>query len=335
MLTLHGLTADNDGTQLDKKVYNIVVLGNTGVGKSSLLNMLAGEEDLFEVGDKATSQTHVASSKVHRFMGKSDALNLRLVDTQGLSDSGGDIKDMENIKNMVEFIKKLERVDLFIICFDGMNPRYTAYTQSTVSLFRNIFPDFIFHSVIVFNKWLTADRSKSVALKNEYQAIFKDDYGIESIPCFFIDSFFNRKMLRENDNGEQSVRYLHPNIQERTMSQIVEMMNYLVLKRSVCDVREIVPSDTEKAALIRDKEAVQLEMNRKRVEFEKQMRWLKEENDRKLVEARELSAREMQELRRQMERDASQRSGIFTNIVDYIFVAGLSNLFGSVFTLLF
>ena len=32
---------------MDENIYNIVVLGNTGVGKSSLLNMLGGDQDAF------------------------------------------------------------------------------------------------------------------------------------------------------------------------------------------------------------------------------------------------------------------------------------------------
>ena len=34
-----------------ERIYNIAVLGNTGVGKSSLLNMLAGDQNAFEVSN--------------------------------------------------------------------------------------------------------------------------------------------------------------------------------------------------------------------------------------------------------------------------------------------
>ena len=237
------LPSPTSASQL-KETYNIVVLGNTGVGKSSLLNMFAGQEPLFVVGDNAVSETQVASSKVHRFLGKADGVQLRLVDTQGLSDTGGDSKDMSHIKNMVEYIKRLEHIDMFIICFDGMNPRFTAYAQSTISLFSQIFPDFLYHSVIVFNKWNVADKQRQINLRREYQNKIRNDYGMDKIPCYFIDSFFNRKMLRDNDDGTETVRYLHPNIQERTLSQLIELMNYLVLKGTTCDVRNIEPKDT-------------------------------------------------------------------------------------------
>ena len=64
-----------------KEIYNIVVLGNTGVGKSSLLNMLGGKDDAFEVGDNPESVTQYSNSKVLRFMGKESNIPLRLIDT--------------------------------------------------------------------------------------------------------------------------------------------------------------------------------------------------------------------------------------------------------------
>ena len=248
-----------------KDVYNIVVLGNTGVGKSALLNMFAGQ-DVFTVGDAAMSETQIASSRVINFLGKADAIKLRLIDTQGLSDSGGDVKDMENIKNMVEYVKNLGEIDLFLMCFDGQNPRFTSYAQATISLFRQIFPDFLYHSVLVFNKWTSPSADKLNALKKEYQDKFRHDYELANIPCYFIDSYYNRAMLRDNDDGTQSVRQLHPKIQERTNAQIVEFVGYLILKDTVCDVRRIQPKNTEKTQLIKDKEAAMSELERTRLE---------------------------------------------------------------------
>ncbi len=178
---------------MDQNIYNIVVLGNTGVGKSSLLNMLAGSQGAFIVGDRAFSETQLTIYKEFRLMGKPDSIRVRLVDTQGLSDSGGDTKDMDHIKNMVARIRELETIDLFLLCLDGTNPRISDYVRSTIILFSDIFPDFLYHSVLVFNKWTSPDPKKLSRLRLEYQNVFKDDYEQSNIPCFFIDSFFNLK----------------------------------------------------------------------------------------------------------------------------------------------
>jgi putative ribosome biogenesis GTPase RsgA len=46
-------------TKPTKEFYTIVALGNTGVGKSSLLNML-GDTNEFQVGEGANAQTKVS-----------------------------------------------------------------------------------------------------------------------------------------------------------------------------------------------------------------------------------------------------------------------------------
>ena len=279
------LSVLNVSQAMPKSVYNVVVLGNTGVGKSSLLNMLAGK-DVFKVGDGAMSETSLTSAQVHNLMDKSDGIRMRLIDTQGLSDSGGNSKDMEHIRNMVSYIRQEKSIDLFIICFDGLSPRFAGYTQSTVNLFRQIFPDFLQHTVLVFNKWTLPDENRMNTQRSEYQALFQREYGVASIPCFFIDSFFNRAMLRDNVDGSQSVRHLHPNIQARTQKQIDGIIQFLQAKPSFCDVRTIEAKNTEQEELIRARQALELkrrqeeEANRIRLEQQRL------ENERILAEQR-------------------------------------------------
>jgi len=225
-------------------MYNIVLLGPTGVGKSSLLNMLAGNQDAFKVGDRAYSETQSTIYKEFKLMGKQDGIKLRLVDTQGLSDTGDDTKDMQHIKNMVERIRELETIDLFLLCFDGTNPRFSCYVQTTISLFANIFQDFLKHTVLVFNKWISPNWVDKFSLKNQYQELVRNHFNFSNIPCFFIDSFFNLKMLRDNDDGTQTERYLHYSIQERTQTEIDDLITHLTLKSNKCNVKKIIPRNT-------------------------------------------------------------------------------------------
>ena len=156
---------------------------------------------------------------------------------------------------------------------DGTNPRFTSYVRGTINLFSQIFPDFLFHSVLVFNKWTTPDIKKLNEQKSKYQELFKSDYDIENMPCFFIDSWYNKKMLRDNDDGIPTVRELHPNIQARTNSQVIELATYLILKETMCDVRSIEPKDTLLTSLENEKKATQEELGRvverHKIDFEK------------------------------------------------------------------
>ena len=73
----------------NKYIYNIAVLGNTGVGKSGLLNMFAGEENAFKVGKSVNSETKQTTHQIRTYNSKSDGIMLRLIDTQGLADGDG------------------------------------------------------------------------------------------------------------------------------------------------------------------------------------------------------------------------------------------------------
>ena len=252
-----------------KDLYNICVLGNTGVGKSALLNMLAGNTNAFKVSSSFNSETQIANSEIYNFMGQPDQIRLRLIDTQGLSDTGGDSVDMIHIKNMVNKIKELGTIDLFLLCLDGQNPRFTPYVKETVNLFINIFPDFLYHTVIIFNKWNTAhlDQFRSF-YQFQYQSKFKTEFNLEKpIPCYFIDSFYNLKLPRESiEDGTIQERYLHPNVQERTRAQVIGLVNYLINKNSVCDVTDIIPQPTKRRKLEENVEMIQRDLEKERKE---------------------------------------------------------------------
>ena len=232
-------------------VFKVVALGNTGVGKSSLLNMLAGE-DVFAVGESAMSETQMVTARDRHFMGSGDKVLVRLIDTQGLSNAGGNgHRDIEHMQQIVTFLRREEHIDMFLVCFDGTSPRYPSYAQSAVKLYAHIFSDFAKHAVLVFNKWTSPEAERMHQLAADYQHIFERDFNVSQVPCFFIDSSFNRCMMRENDDGTQSVRHLHPSIEERTRSQVERLYDHLVGKESKCDVRQIATRESEMDSLWR------------------------------------------------------------------------------------
>ena len=232
-----------------KHIYNIVVLGNTGSGKSALLNMFAGKENAFKVGLSINPETKFTTSQIHNYNGTANGYTLRLIDTQGLSDGGGPDREVEHINDMIEAIKQFSDIDLFIICLDGPNPRFTSYIQSMISRFKKIFPKFLENSVLVFNKWNEPNSDRRDELMMEYQKKFLDDYNITKMPCFFIDSFYNLKMLRRNSNGTMSKSYLHETFQAESASQSDALIQYLVEKKEKADVRHLEKVKKEKDEL--------------------------------------------------------------------------------------
>ena len=241
----------------EKKTYNICALGNTGVGKSSLLNMLGNVQvdEKFEVGAGANAQTNEVECKYKTFLGDPSEINLCLVDTQGLWDPLGDQKDIQNIRSMVTAMRRLKTIDLFLYCIEETNPRFTSYIQETITLFDSIFPDFLDHTVLVFNK---SDKEKEMQrekLANQWNDTFKRVFGLpndKEIQCFFLNSNVAASKQLEYDN------------------QAGKLKEYLIHKKTECDVILIEPKQTVRGKLKEEMERLQKELEEQRLVVKKQ-----------------------------------------------------------------
>ena len=127
------------------------------------------------------------------------------------------------------------------------------------------------HTVVVFNKWVLPDQGRKRSLRDEYQTIFEREYGVSRVPCYFVDSNFNRRMLRDNENGTQSVRHLHPTIQARTSNELDHLVAFLVGKESACDVRGIEARETELGALMRQIEELKARLVSEQLENDRRL----------------------------------------------------------------
>ena len=232
---------------MSDQIYNIVVLGNTGVGKSSLLNFLSNNKNAFPEGDTAISVTSKAQFNVSKWLGDDKNKTVRFCDTQGLSDSRG--IDTENIKQMIATIKELEYVDMFLICFNGDEPRFSDYTKSTIQLFIDMFgADVLNHVALVFNKWYGQVKTlkEETRRRTEFQKIIEEYFDKKEVPCYFIDSQCNLKLKRPDPlTGEETECELPPKIKDKTYSQLIVLYAFLITKGIRCDVRNAVPKKTE------------------------------------------------------------------------------------------
>ena len=68
----------------------ILLLGRTGVGKSSLGNQLFGDKMTFAVGHKSTSKTETISWASHHYLGTGQCITI--IDTPGTKDTEGELK---------------------------------------------------------------------------------------------------------------------------------------------------------------------------------------------------------------------------------------------------
>ena len=234
-------------------IYKIVAIGNTGVGKSSLLNML-GNTNEFQVGENATSQTKEVDSRIKFLLGDPNEIKLCLIDTQGLFDPSGDKRDMENIRSMVTSIRRHKNINLFLYCVDELNPRFTSYIQDTITLFDSIFPNFMDHMVLVFNKSRLSNTKNRQMLVNQWNDKFTQVFGPpakKEIPCIFLDSEVPSENQKKHDD------------------QIEKLKSILISKKKVCDVIHIEPKSTLRVKLREDLVLLKEDIERHRLLIEK------------------------------------------------------------------
>ena len=83
--------------QPEKLKIQILLIGKTGHGKSSLGNFLLGQKDLFNVYDSPLSRTQVTM--------KCERNGLTIIDSPGLLDSGNEgIINKENYQNLMNYL---------------------------------------------------------------------------------------------------------------------------------------------------------------------------------------------------------------------------------------
>ena len=190
---------------------NVVVLGVTGAGKSTLCNVLTGktpngeDEDGFPSSASPNTCTYKTVGKRANWLGNYDK-PLTICDTPGLGDPSG--RDSLNIVDMVEVLKDIKHVNAFIIVFNGQNPRIDLNLKSILQLFQKIFgKDFINNVIIQFSRWSFDKRSIKVRAASgtgeETQAEswnqrFQQELGAtKDLPVVFVDA------LRQEDDVDE------------------------------------------------------------------------------------------------------------------------------------
>ncbi len=126
--------------------------GQTGNGKSELLNCISRTPNLFEAKDGAKSVTTETISKVVTLDIDGAATEVLLVDTPGLSDSQG--RDAAHLKQMVDVLKPLTNVKLFLVVFNSQAPRFDHPIQEILQVYQDSFGKHFWRNVMfAFTKW--------------------------------------------------------------------------------------------------------------------------------------------------------------------------------------
>ena len=178
---------------------SILILGETGNGKSSLGNFILNVENAFSTSDNTTSETKVTNGKY----GVGDTKNIFVIDTPGLQDPKGN--DKKQFEDLLKYTKKQTHLQSIIIVFDYTFDRFAEHIKNMIRLLCNAFPqeDFFEHVALVWTKYfyylppkLKQKRFKKVeSAINQIKELIKEEN--HKLPynynCFFVDSDFENQ----------------------------------------------------------------------------------------------------------------------------------------------
>ena len=108
--------------------YSVVIIGKTGVGKSSLINSLFGEQVATVGHDEATTMN------VEKYTKYEGNHTINIWDTMGLYDDRGEPK--EYIHRIADTVKKAH---LVLFCFDSSEARWTKDNKDILDIIKKQF----------------------------------------------------------------------------------------------------------------------------------------------------------------------------------------------------
>ena len=197
----------------------ILVIGKTGVGKSTLCNVLTGNDpdsDVFRVSGGALSCTQEVRLHEGNLLG-TNGQPITIIDTVGFNDPGKDQKS--ETAYLIKTLKaRLHHINLFAIVLDGTNPRIDQSQKEMLELFAAVFSESFWENVIIAFTKLSMDQ-KQIKLRctkergddetwaQRYVADFKKQVG-KQLKHVFIDAKHDRADKEEVEAFNDGVRKL-------------------------------------------------------------------------------------------------------------------------------
>ena len=179
-------------------MYNVIVLGITGAGKSQLCNFLF--EDIencrYKVGNELYSCTYMKDIIEAEKQGKT-ILNgkFNLIDSPGGDDSKG--KDLENLEELIKYLQKKGRIDCILLVLNYRNKISNSIEEYLKKLSHLFTPsEFYNHLIIIFSNYPKESNSKDkkkieiyIEQINYYmKKIFEITDKFAKLPIYFVDT---------------------------------------------------------------------------------------------------------------------------------------------------
>lgn len=169
------------------------MIGDTGVGKSSLGNLFLNNKNAFKASDSPIPVTLEVSEKSQVF----NDFKKWAIDTEGLED--GNKKSSQQIKNLANFLRNCKRgIEMVAIVLNGRSPRFSQGVKDIIHFVYNAFATekLLSHLCLVFTNCENPSKPNRTTIRSEYMKLVKDYLNEITgnkldkdlvIPCYFVD----------------------------------------------------------------------------------------------------------------------------------------------------
>ena len=209
----------------------IVILGQSGAGKSSLANVLLGRAKNYQNNDSTTKNgcfmvkkgnqpTTKATCPLQRhWLGDTSQPNITVIDTPGFGDKPEE--DKKTIDGLVEWLRDYVKfVHVFMIAFPQGEERLTNSLREMLRQFQDIFGDeFWSNTILVATKWhydqVAVNRRKEKGTTEKWwidminQEVLKNELNVrQELDAVFIDTYHDKENEYEVNKFEENTKKL-------------------------------------------------------------------------------------------------------------------------------
>jgi len=209
----------------------IVVLGATGVGKSSLANVLVGRDKNYNGGRFRKGCFKVAATKEvvtketcadrGYWLGDTgDGPSFTVIDTPGFGDQL--VEEEKTIDSLVRTLRdEIRYINVFVIAFKQTDTRMTYSLRSMISLFEKMFGDGFWDNAILeatfWSHGSQADRIRNESIPaiteefwtQEFNTKLRTEFALKrDLEAVFIDTYYKQDDQQEKAAFDKNTREL-------------------------------------------------------------------------------------------------------------------------------
>jgi GTP-binding protein EngB required for normal cell division len=228
---------------LKAKENGFILIGKTGVGKTSLLNLIYGN-NIGKVGYSTNSETKISTEYYIKKKIGSEFIYFCLIDTPGLYDTNGEEIDKIQTDKINIFISEKDiKIKGLLFLSNFQNERFDASEQLSLIKYNSIFPlkDFWKHMVIIFTHYYgDPDGDSKEEIKSRSTEVFSklfrnimektkgvsEPIDFDKITRQYINIYSNPKKENHFKNNEI--------IRQNLINEIVKLIKYEPMFTKLC-----------------------------------------------------------------------------------------------------